>query len=103
MSVARLVRSGDVERGHLSSPPVCVGLGQNRQVVFQGEEGAQLAVSAGVLTRVPGYGGPGDVCGRNISDGADPGSVSLRLLNCRDDGAAVTAENPSRFPFVHFS
>ena len=34
-----------VERLDLSSPPACVGLGEDRQVVFQGEEGAQFAVS----------------------------------------------------------
>ena len=95
MSVARLARSGDVERGHLSSPPVCVGLGQNRQVVFQGEEGAQLAVSPRALPRAPRPEGPGDVCWRPGALSVAGPAVWLRLLHCRDDGAAVTVEKPS--------
>ena len=61
MFIAMLARGGDVDWLHLASPSSRVGLGEDSQVILERQEGAELAVSPGVLSRVPGERGPGDV------------------------------------------
>ena len=86
----------NVYRPDLSSPAACVGLGEDREVVLQGEKGAQLAV--------PARAGPGH--GSVHRDGhpreGRTAHVTVRLLHCGHDGASVTGQHAGGVPLVHF-